>query len=413
MTVLELCETARAAAARMAAASSEAKSGLLNCLADLLLFRSADILAANCRDVDDAEMNGITEVMVDRLLLTEGRIASMADAVRAVAALDDPIGIIEGGVTRPNGLRIINKRVPLGVVAIIYESRPNVTVDIAALCLKAGNSVVLRGGKEAINSNMMLVQLIKEALSACGFSEDTVGLVTDTSRESARQLMEMTGYVDLLIPRGGKALIDSTFRNAKVPVIETGAGNCHVYIDEHADIEMGLRIAENAKVQRPSVCNAAETLLVHSAVAEVFLPKLFERIGDRVEFRADERAKAAIPDASEATEDDWHTEFLDYILAVRVVDSVEEAVRHIAKYGTRHSEAIVTQDIKNADYFLENIDAAAVYLNASTRFTDGEEFGLSAEVGISTSKLHARGPMGLKALTTTKTVVIGSGQIRG
>ena len=413
MTVLQLGQAAKASAAQIATASSGKKRDLLLCLAGLIAEREGDILAANQLDVAEAENNGIGEVMVDRLLLTPPRIAAMAEATRVIAGLDDPIGMIEGGVTRPNGLRIIDKRVPIGVIAIIYESRPNVTVDAAALCLKAGNAVVLRGGKEAINSNKMLAEIIKDALAASGFSKDIVGLVTDTSRESAKQLMELTGCVDLLIPRGGRELIDSTFRNAKVPVIETGAGNCHVYVDEYADMDMGLSIVENAKMQRPSVCNAAETLLVHKAVAEIFLAGIHEKIGDRVEFRTDERAKALLPSAKDADEEDWYKEYNDYILAVRVVDDVEDAVRHINKYSTRHSDAIVTENVRNADYFLDNVDSAAVYLNASTRFTDGEEFGLSAEIGISTSKLHARGPMGLKALTTTKLIILGSGQIRG
>ncbi len=412
MTVHELGVAAKATTMQIASASSEEKNRLLLQIADLLIEHSGEILLANQKDIAAAKDNGISDVMVDRLALNPDRIRAISDALKYMATLDDPIGIVEGGSTRPNGLKLIQKRVPLGVVAIIYESRPNVTVDAASLCLKAGNAVILRGGKEAIHSNTALVEIIKEALLGCGFSKDVVGLVTDTSRDSAKELMELTGYIDLLIPRGGKALIDATVQNAKVPVIETGAGNCHTYVDEYADLSMALAIAKNAKMQRPSVCNAMETLLVHSSVAADFLPLLFKEIGKKVEFRGDERVRAILPDAKQASEEDWYTEFNDYILAIRIVDSVEDAVDHINTYGTKHSEAIITTNIKNAEYFLENIDAAALYLNASTRFTDGEEFGLSAEIGISTSKLHARGPMGLKALTTTKYIILGDGQIR-
>ena len=403
---------AKAASFEIASADSSKKNSLLQTLAEMLIEHSGEILAANEKDLKDAEKNGISEVMTDRLRLTGPRIKAMSDALKNMTALDDPVGIVEGGSTRPNGLKIIHKRVPIGVIGIIYESRPNVTVDAAGLCLKSGNAVILRGGKEAINTNIALVDIIKKALVSCSFSGDIVGLIQDTSRESAKQLMELSEYIDLLIPRGGQELIDATVKNARMPVIQTGSGNCHVYVDEFADIKMALSITENAKIQRPAVCNAAETLLVHTSVAETFLPLLYERIKDRVELRGDREVLNILPDIKKAAEDDWYTEYNDYILAVKVVQNIQEAVEHIEYYGTHHSEAIITQNVSNADYFLEAVNSAALYLNASTRFTDGEVFGLSAEIGISTSKIHARGPMGLKALTTTKTIVLGNGQIR-
>ena len=413
MTVLQLGEAARAAKMGIALLGSDQKNLLLLTIADLLVENTDRILQANSIDLANAKDNNIGDVMSDRLRLNEERIQNMADAMRKMTTLDDPVGIVEGGSTRPNGLKIIHKRVPIGVVAIIYESRPNVTVDAACLCLKSGNAVILRGGREAINSNIALVDVIKQGLKMHNLSEDTVGIVEDTSHESARELMELTGYIDLLIPRGSQELINATLNNAKVPVIETGAGNCHIYVDEYANLEMALSITENAKIQRPSVCNAVETLLVHRLVAEEFLPMLYDRIGKRVELRGDEEVVRIIPNALKATEEDWYTEFNDYILAVHIVEDVNKAIEHIEKYGTHHSEAIITENVRTADIFLSSIDSAALYLNASTRFTDGEEFGLSAEIGISTSKLHARGPMGLKALTTTKTIVLGDGQIRG
>ena len=412
MTVLQLGQAAKDAASKIAQANSGAKDTLLTTIAELIIKKSNSILLENQKDIELARSNGIGEVMTDRLTLTPERISAMADSLRNMAALPDPTGVILDGCTRPNGLRIIRKRVPIGVVAIIYESRPNVTLDAAALCLKAGNAVVLRGGKEAIFSNTALVNIIKDALETNGFPRDIVGLVTDTSRDSAKQLMELTGIIDLLIPRGGKELIDTVIRGAKVPVIETGAGNCHLYVDEFADIEMALAVTENAKMSRPSVCNAAETLLVHRNIADRFLPKFFDLIGPRAELRGDERARDILPAINVAVERDWFTEYNDYILAVAIVDCVEDAVWHINHYGTKHSEAIITEAVRPAEYFMENVDAAAVYLNASTRFTDGGEFGMSAEIGISTSKLHARGPMGLDALTTTKYFVFGDGQLR-
>jgi len=412
MTVLQLGEAAKAAKVAISSASSITKDALLRTIAELLIVNTDKILEANAIDISNAKDNGISEVMTDRLRLTNARIANMSNALIKMADLDDPVGIIEGGSTRPNGLKIVNKRVPIGVVALIYESRPNVTIDAACLCIKAGNAVILRGGKEAINSNVALVETIKEGLKTHNLSEDIVGLVRDTTRESAKQLMELTGYVDLLIPRGNKSLIEATLLNAKVPVVETGAGNCHVYVDEYADLIKAVNITENAKVQRPSVCNSAETLLVHRSIAKKFLPLIYEKISDIVEFRGDSDTRAILTNINEATESDWYTEYNDYILTVGIVDDVKAAVAHIEKYSTHNSEAIITEDLANATYFLETVDSAAVYLNASTRFTDGEEFGLSAEIGVSTSKIHARGPMGLKALTTTKTIVIGDGQIR-
>ncbi|MCL1829816.1 MAG: glutamate-5-semialdehyde dehydrogenase [Oscillospiraceae bacterium] len=412
MTVLQLGEAAKAAKSQIANADSRLKDIVLKTIAKLLVENTNAILAANKTDLANAADNGIGEVMSDRLRLTESRINNMANALIKMADLEDPVGIFEGGSTRPNGLKIMHKRVPIGVVALIYESRPNVTIDAACLCIKAGNAVLLRGGKEAIHSNIALVDTIKQGLRAHGLSEDIVGLVLDTTRESAKQLMELTGYVDLLIPRGNKSLIESTTLNAKVPVVETGAGNCHVYVDEFADIEMALSIADNAKTQRPSVCNSAETLLVHRSIADDFLPRIYERIGNIVEFRGDDDVRQILPGISEATEEDWYIEYNDYIYAVHIVDTLNEAIKHIEKYGTHNSDAIITENVVNADVFLSNVDSAAVYLNTSTRFTDGEEFGLSAEIGVSTSKIHARGPMGLKALTTTKTIVLGNGQIR-
>lgn len=413
MTVLQLGQAAKTAKSYIASASSSKKDAALRTIARLLIENTEEILAANLIDLGNAKDNGIGEVMSDRLRLTKERICNMSDALIKMAGLDDPVGLIEGGSTRPNGLKIVHKRVPIGVVALIYESRPNVTIDAACLCLKAGNAVILRGGKEAINSNIALVKIIKEGLKVHDLPEEIVGLVTDTTRESAKQLMELTGYVDLLIPRGNRSLIDATVHNAKVPVVETGAGNCHVYVDEYANLDMAVEITENAKIQRPSVCNAAETLLVHSSIAEEFLPMVYKRLSPLVEFRGDNEVVKILPNINKATEEDWYTEYNDYILAVHIVKDVKEAVFHIERYGTHNSDAIITEDLNNATFFLDSVDSAAVYLNTSTRFTDGEEFGLSAEIGVSTSKIHARGPMGLKALTTTKTIVLGDGQLRG
>jgi glutamate-5-semialdehyde dehydrogenase len=406
-----LCENAKTASASIARANEIQKNKLLCVLSELLCENSARIIEANALDLASAEANGVPKAMLDRLMLNDARIKGIADSLISVASLDDPIG--KGDVwSRPSGITLRRIRVPLGVVGIIYEARPNVTVDSAALCLKTGNAVVLRGGKEAINTNKALVAIIKDALDACGFDRNTVGLIESTDRESANALMSMRGLVDVLIPRGGKGLINACVQNSKVPVIETGAGNCHLYVDEYADIEKAIKIAVNAKCSRPSVCNAIETVLVHSSVAKKFLPAMAEAFSAyNVDIRGCERVRAIIS-ANTATDEDFATEYDDYIVAVKVVDSLDEAIYHINKYSTGHSEAIVTENMKNADEFLNSINSVAVYLNASTRFTDGGEFGFGAEIGISTQKLHVRGPMGLMALTTEKYLIVGDGAIR-
>ena len=406
-----LCENAKTASASIARANEIQKNKLLCALSELLCENSAKIIEANALDLASAEANGVPKAMLDRLMLNDARIKGIADSLISVASLDDPIG--KGDVwSRPSGITLRRIRVPLGVVGIIYEARPNVTVDSAALCLKTGNAVDLRGGKEAINTNKALVAIIKDALEACGFDRNTVGLIESTDRESANALMSMRGLVDVLIPRGGKGLINACVQNSKVPVIETGAGNCHLYVDEYADIEKAIKIAVNAKCSRPSVCNAIETVLVHSSVAKEFLPAMAEAFSAyNVDIRGCERVRAIIS-ANTATDEDFATEYDDYIVAVKVVDSLDEAIYHINKYSTGHSEAIVTENMKNADEFLNSINSVAVYLNASTRFTDGGEFGFGAEIGISTQKLHVRGPMGLMALTTEKYLIVGDGAIR-
>ena len=414
MTPLELQgAAARQAARSLAIAGTLEKNRALGAIADALEQRAEEILAANARDCAAAVEAGITKSLLDRLTLTEARIRAMADGVREVAALPDPIGTVTDMVTRPNGLMIGRKTVPLGVIAIIYEARPNVTVDAAVLCLKAGNAVILRGGKEAFRSNQALTEIMRQTLAACGLPADSVALVQDTTRQSSAELMQLTDYVDVLIPRGGKGLIESVSRNARVPVIVTGWGNCHVYIDDGADLQMGADIIENAKCQRPSVCNAAETLLVARPVAAEFLPLAAGQLKKHgCQLRGCPETCRILPEAVPATEEDWDTEYGDYILAVRVVDGLDEAIEHIAQHSSGHSEAIVTRDYGRATRFLNEVDAAAVYVNASTRFTDGGEFGLGAEIGISTQKMHARGPMGLQALTSYKYLVLGQGQIR-
>ena len=407
-----LCQSAKRASRSLAMASEKKKNNLLLTLAELLTKRSEEIIAANSTDLALAEENGVPRAMLDRLMIDEGRIDGIAASLRSVASLEDPIG--KGEVwSRPSGITLRRIRVPLGVVGIIYEARPNVTVDSAALCLKTGNAVVLRGGKEAINTNIALVNVIKEALEACGLDTGAVELITSTSRESANALMSMRGLVDVLIPRGGKGLIKSCVENSRVPVIETGAGNCHLYVDESADLDKALRVAVNAKCSRPSVCNAIETILVHSSVASEFLPMLKKALDEyRVDIRGCERSRAILDGISAATSVDFDTEFDDYIVALGIVDSLEDAIEHINKYSTGHSEAIITENMKNADKFSAMIDSVAVYVNASTRFTDGGEFGFGAEIGISTQKLHVRGPMGLSALTTEKYLISGDGAVR-
>ena len=409
--VKALCESAKRASKTLSLASETKKNELLLALSSLLVENSGDIIEANEADLAAAESNGVPKAMLDRLMLNEARIKGIADSLVSVAALDDPIG--KGEVwSRPSGISLRRIRVPLGVVGIIYEARPNVTVDSAALCLKTGNAVVLRGGKEAINTNKALVKVIKSALASCGFDEGSVELITSTDRESANALMSMRGLVDVLIPRGGKGLINACVQNSKVPVIETGAGNCHLYIDASADLEKAVKIAVNAKCSRPSVCNAIETVLVHASVANEFLPMMAEAFAKyNVDIRGSERVREII-DANVATDEDFATEYDDYIVSVGVVDTLDEAIEHINKYSTGHSEAIVTENMKSADEFLNRIESVAVYVNASTRFTDGGEFGFGAEIGISTQKLHVRGPMGLMALTTEKYLIVGDGAIR-
>ena len=389
------------------------KNQVLEAVADSLVADSKALLTANAIDVENGRKNQMPEGLVDRLMLTEARIASMAEGLRQVAALEDPIGEVTGMKKRPNGLLIGQKRVPLGVIGIIYEARPNVTADAFALCFKTGNVVILKGGSDAIHSNTAIVDCIRRTLDENGITKDAIQLISDTSRETAGEFMKMNEYVDVLIPRGGKGLIKAVVNNSTIPVIETGTGNCHIYVDESADLQMAAFITMNAKTQRVGVCNACESLLVHEKVKDAFLPVLAERLRTKnVEMRADEEAKALIPDAVTATEEDWGTEYLDYILSIKVVGSADEAIRHINRYNTGHSEAIITRDYNNAQKFLDEVDAAAVYVNASTRFTDGFEFGFGAEIGISTQKLHARGPMGLLALTSTKYIIYGNGQIR-
>ena len=409
------CSGARAAAQRMAGISTVTKDNALSAIANALITRADEILAANETDIENARKNGIREAMIDRLTLTKERIKGIADGVLEVKALRDPIGEVTGMWKRPNGLEIGRKRVPMGVIAIIYEARPNVTADAAALCLKTSNVSILRGGKEAIASNTAIMKIMQDAAYAEGIPEGALNIITDTSRETATQLMKMNGYIDLLIPRGGKGLIKSVVENATVPVVETAAGNCHVYVDGAADMDMAEEIVMNAKVQRPSVCNAAETLLIDKAVASEFVPRIFRALqAADVEIRADAASRAIYPDnVKEADDEDYYTEYNDYIIAVKLVDGVDEAIEHINKYNTKHSEAIVTENYSNAERFLNEVDAAAVYVNASTRFTDGFEFGFGAEIGISTQKMHARGPMGLEALTSIKYIIRGNGQIRG
>lgn len=409
----ELGKKAVDAKKKIATASTGEKNKVLQTIADILLENAGEILAENEKDIAKARENGITETMVDRLRLTQERIEGIADACVQLINLEDPVGEILQGSVRPNGMRITKVRVPLGVVGIIFESRPNVTVDAAALCIKSGNAAILRGGKEAFHSNVFLVKLMQKAFVSCGFAGETVQLVEDTSRETATEMMRANDYIDVLIPRGGAGLIQAVVKNATVPVIETGTGNCHIYIDETADLEIAVAITDNGKTQRPSVCNALETCLVHQSVAEKFLPELVKGFSHPVEIRGCKRCQEILGgDILPASEEDYASEFLDYVLSVKVVDSIDEAIAHISKYSTGHSECIVTQDYNNAEKFQKEIDSACVYVNCSTRFTDGGEFGLGAEIGISTQKLHVRGPMGLRELTTQKYLINGSGQIR-
>ena len=415
MTYIDtLGQQAKVAGRQIAKLSTAAKNDLLNQVAKALVAESAYIITENAKDMANAKENGISEIMQDRLLLTEDRIAGIAEGVRQVADLQDPIGQVVRGYTNLDGLKIVQKRVPMGVIAMIFESRPNVSIDAFSLAFKTNNAIILRGGRDAINSNKALVTVARKALENAGITADAVQLVEDTSHEVAEELMAATKYVDLLIPRGGARLIQTVKERAKVPVIETGVGNCHIYVDKYADLDMATQIVINAKTQRPSVCNAAESLVVHADIAEEFLPDLEKAISNiqSVEFRADERALKLMEKAVPASPEDFATEFLDYIMSVKVVDRLDEAIEWINTYTTSHSEAIVTQDISRAEQFQDDVDAAAVYVNASTRFTDGFVFGLGAEIGISTQKMHARGPMGLEALTSTKFYINGQGQIR-
>ena len=413
MTTLEQMGARAKEAARQLTLCEGIKDQALTAVAKALRDHTKEILAANAIDLKNGEENGMKQALMDRLRLTEERIEGMAQGVDDIVALKNPIGTILEGSRLPNGLRIERVRVPLGVIGIIYEARPNVTSDAAALCLKAGNVVILRGGKEAFHSNQCVTEVMRNALKESGLPEDCVQLVQDTSRASAAEMMALTEYLDVLIPRGGAGLINSVVENSRVPVIQTGAGNCHVYVDAFADIPMAAEIIFNAKTQRPSVCNAIETIVVHQDIAADALPVIKERLDEKnVELRGDERAQAILPDINAATEEDWATEYGDYILAVRVVDTFEEAIDHIAKYSTGHRECIVTEDYRSANRVVEMVDCAAVYVNASTRFTDGGMFGMGAEIGISTQKLHARGPMGLEQLTSSKFIVRGDGQVR-
>ncbi len=404
---------AKLAATTLAIASADTKNAALNKIAEEFLNNAQYILAENAKDIDSAKANGISDGLIDRLRLTQDRIAAMAEGIRQVILLPDPIGEVVNEFIRPNGLSINEVRVPLGVIGIIYEARPNVTADAAALCIKSGNACILRCGKEAHRSSMAITAVIRRALEASGLPADCVNLVEDTTRESAMALMQLNDYLDVIIPRGGAGLIRSVVENATVPAIETGTGNCHVFVDQYADLDMAESIIINAKTSRPSVCNAEEKLLVHSHIANEFLPKILKSLAEKgVEIVGDKTVCEKFPSATPATEDDWGTEYLDMKIGVKVVDSLDDAINHINTYGSRHSEAIVTGNNENSRRFLETVDAAAVYVNASTRFTDGFEFGFGAEIGISTQKLHARGPMGLKALTTTKYIIHGNGQIR-
>ncbi|MBQ8135619.1 MAG: glutamate-5-semialdehyde dehydrogenase [Clostridia bacterium] len=414
MTVIEQMGAAAKTAARTLATAGEKKNEALKAIAKALTDNADKIIEANKIDLENGKANGLSASLLDRLMLDENRINGIAQGVLEVAALPDPIGDVISGGVRPNGLKITKIRVPLGVIGIIFEARPNVTADAAVLCLKSGNAVILRGGKEAINSNKCIADIMRDAVESVGLDRNSIQLIEDTTRQSSTELMALTDYLDVLIPRGGKGLIRAVVENAKVPVIETGAGNCHVYADEFADIEMAADIIYNAKTSRPSVCNAIETILVHEKIAEKALPVIKARLDEKnVELRGCEKTIAILGDSViPADESDWETEFGDYILAVKVVASFEEAIDHISKYSSGHSECIITNDYKTAKRFTDEIDAAAVYVNASTRFTDGGMFGLGAEIGISTQKLHARGPMGLNELTSMKFIIEGDGQIR-
>ena len=413
MTLTDMGKRAKDVSRILNTLGSREKNMGLEEAARALLDNEEEILTANKEDCDKAEAGGMNQGLLDRLRLTPARVQAMADGLLQVASLDDPVGEVLSMKLRPNGLQIGQKRVPLGVIGMIYEARPNVTADAFGLCFKSGNAVILKGGSDALSSNRAIVEALRTGLSRVGLPEDSLQLIEDTSRETTKELMRLNRYIDVLIPRGGAGLIRAVVENSTIPVIETGTGNCHVYVDETADLQMALDIIFNAKTQRIGVCNACESLLVDRKIAERFLPMLKKRLDEKkVEIRGDEDACAMVPGFVPATEEDWGREYLDYILSLKIVDSVDEAISHINTYNTGHSESIVTSDYFNAQKFLNEVDAAAVYVNASTRFTDGNEFGFGAEIGISTQKLHARGPMGLKELTTTKYIIYGDGQIR-
>ena len=413
MDLIEIGKRAKAASHRLAILPTVKKNEALKAVAEALVANSAAILAANEIDVKNAKENGMSEALLDRLSLNDSRVKGMADGILQVAELKDPVGEVLSMTNRPNGLMIGKKRVPLGVIGMIYESRPNVTPDAFCLCFKTGNAVILRGGSDCIHSNLAITKVIRDALSKQGICEDVVQIIESTDRETATALMRLNEYVDVLIPRGGAGLIKSVVQNSTVPVIETGTGNCHIYVDATADFDMALNIIDNAKTQRLGVCNAAESLVVHESIAKEFLPALYERLNSKqITMRADERARAICPQMEAATEEDFYTEYLDRLISVKIVDSIDDAIAHINEHNTGHSESIITKDYENSLRFLNEIDAAAVYVNASTRFTDGGEFGFGAEIGISTQKLHARGPLGLEELTTTKYIIFGNGQIR-
>lgn len=411
--VIETASLAKEAARKMAIVSTVTKNNALNAMADALIENTDAIIEANKKDMENGREKGLTESLLDRLLLDDKRIKSMAQGLRDVASLEDPIGEVIRMWRRPNNLKIGQIRVPLGVIGIIYEARPNVTVDAAALCVKSGNAVILRGGSEAINSNTTVARIISNAATKAGLPEGAINLIENPSRDAVNVMMKLNEYIDVLIPRGGAGLINAVVKNATVPVIQTGVGNCHVFVDASADLEMAANIVINAKTQRPAVCNAMESLLVHKDIAEKFLPYLAEKLKPlNVEIKGCKRTQSLVEGATEATEEDFAKEFLDFKFASKVVDSLDEALDHIYKYSTKHSEVIVTNNYENSQRFLSEVDAAAVYVNASSRFTDGSEFGFGAEIGISTQKLHARGPMGLKELTSSKYIIYGEGQIR-
>lgn len=413
ITLEEIGQRAKAAEAALRVLPTGQKNKALQTAADYLMANMKMILEANAADVEQAKENQMSPALVDRLLLSEARIAQMAEGLRQIAELEDPVGEVLSMKQRPNGLLIGQKRVPLGVIGIIYESRPNVTADAFGLCFKAGNVVILRGGKDAIHSNHAITRTLQDALHKCQLPQDAISLITDTSHETAEKFMKLNQYVDVLIPRGGAGLIRTVVEQATVPVIETGTGNCHIYVDESADLDMAVEIIFNAKTQRIGVCNTCESLVIHEKIKDLLLPGLVQKLKEKnVEVRGDIASCSACSDIMSATEEDWGKEYLDYILSVKTVSNIDEAIAHINKYNTGHSEAIITKDYDNSRKFLDEVDAAAVYVNASTRFTDGFEFGFGGEIGISTQKLHARGPMGLKELTSTKYIIYGNGQVR-